>query len=955
MQANKATWLLKRISQITLLAILPLFAVFSAIQIHLTVKEKEAGKKIESELASILNKIEPMHDDRKFFHVFLQNLFKRCEKDPGLFYRRAKSAFQNKIKIITWNETGKLIPELCDEKKFSYLLGKMWQALRLINDTLKNDPLNKVSRLTFLNENIHLLRKYFGVFLVENVMDRPFLQGQNGSALFVSADEDKGFVWYQFGQDFSVACLIPRIFKHRNIALKKLCRDFSRSKRYKAGFYLSSKEFLNAPWLTDRSEFDMQLQAFRSNTAAFQESSAHYWIFRQITPEIALFAAVEKKTAQVSKDILIFAGKIFKFLLISAFIFYCAWFRFDLQLSIKMRLLLIVSFSTGLPLLLLVSSCYEYFNFQKQNLIFRQHNANLGIIKDLDHRYVSFQKNLAENLNQTISRLQDKHGLKVWPPEAINDLEQRLEKLSASEYGLFKPKSDTFFYGGEQVDNQTYKRMMLLFSNILDSMNNSKNPAVIYNHMNTDGFFAQHDLTAEVLKDTGKISFRTLSTGERIVYLNFLGSQADYNCWGMLSIAWDPFSFHRFFFRRELDNFKSSFDPGKILAFNNVSNQNFVTSDEVPEELQDVFERARKEKFAFSDMIDLNGKQFVASAMSGNNLNRSVIIALWPTRLLFSEIDNLAKRILIVSLIFISFTIFATIRFSTNLFKPLTKIETGLQEIQKRNFRHRLPIDDIDEFAELAAAFNKAIENMADLSLGSSVQEALLPAASMTDPQFEISAKASYMTSMGGDFYDYHKINDNLLHLAFGDVAGHGIPAALIMAMIKAHTTLPEEMINPSRFLLECNKIFLFLREKNWRRMMTLINLTICLKTGKTSLANAGHCYPILIRNSGDVEFIEISGIPLGSKYARDYSEVELSLGNNDMLLFYSDGFIEDVGSNMEAFGYPRFLELIKSLAHQNPEKILEEAFRYHHAWSPVQNDDLSMLIMRFKGKSDEN
>ncbi|MEW6708249.1 MAG: SpoIIE family protein phosphatase [Candidatus Riflebacteria bacterium] len=955
MQADNATWLLKRISQITLLAILPLFAVFSAIQIHLTVKEKEARKKIESDLASILNKIEPLHDDRKFFHVYLQNLFKRCEKDPDLFYRKAKSAFQNKIKIITWNETGKLIPELCDEKKFSYLMGKMWQSLRLINETLKNDPLNKVSRLTFLNDNIQLLRKYFGAFLVENVMDRPFLQGHNGAALFVSADEDKGFVWYQFGRKFSVACLIPQIFKHRNIGLKKLCQDFSRSEKFKTGFYLSNIEALNAPWLTERPEFDMQLQAFRSNTSAYQESSAHYWIFRQITPETTLFAAAEKKTAQVSKEILIFSGKVFKFILISAFILYCAWFRFDLQLSIKMRLLLIVSFSTGLPLLLLVSSCYEYFNFQKQNLIFRQHNANLGIIKELDHRYVSFQMNLAENLNNTISRLHEKHGFNEWPQEIIKDLDHRLKKLAASEYGLFKPKSDTFFYGGEQVDDQTYKRMILLFCTILDSMNNSKTPAVIYNRMNTDGFFAQFDLTAEILKDTGKISFRTLSTGERIVYLNFLGSLADYKCWGMLTIAWDPFSFHRFFFRRELDDFKSSFDPGMILAFNNVSNQNFVDSTEVPEELQDLFERARKEKFAFSDMINLNGKQFVASAMSGNNLNRSVIIALWPTRLLFSEIDNLAKRILIVSLIFISLTIFATVRFSTNLFNPLTKIEAGLQEIQKRNFRHRLPIDDIDEFAELAAAFNKAIENMADLSLGSSVQEALLPAASMIDPKFKISAKASYMTSMGGDFYDYHKINENLLHLAFGDVAGHGIPAALIMAMIKAHTTLPEEMINPSRFLFDCNKIFLFLREKNWRRMMTLINLTICLNTGKIRLANAGHCYPILIRNTGETEFIEISGIPLGSKYARDYSEVELSLLSGDMLLFYSDGFIEDVNSNTESFGYPRFLELIKSLANLNPEKILEEAFRNHYAWSPIQNDDLSMLIIRFKGSQDEN
>jgi serine phosphatase RsbU (regulator of sigma subunit) len=937
---------------------LPLFLVIWAVEAHVSLKIRQQEIETQRSLNAALYKLEPFSDDRRFFHVFLQEKFIRAQQTGGAksFRTEVKKIFGSRLRLIIWDANGNVDQKLSDELKFRYLMQKMWQAIRAIYlEQTKEEP-SLPQHIKEIGANIELFRRYFGQFLTSEVMARPLQSGLNGEALFVSDTEDNGMVWYQFGENFSAACILPKSLKGHNIGLENICRQINTNNNVKTGFYSLKDEKLFAPWLEKdhHSEFLIELQKFSDANFDMQKGKNYLWYFQQANPDIFIFSALAKKHILQREEELLRSGfNIAKILLLAIFVIFCASLRFNMTFSIRLRFILIFSFSSGLPLILLLSSCYEYFHFQKSNLIFAQHNLANNLMREFDSRFINFQNNLAQELNDLVDLYESKYKKDVWPENTLREFEQELSAYHASEYILAKPEEGFYFGGGKKADENSYKNIALTFSSILAAMNKSAKVSSSYTDLDFGGFAGEFDLTTGILDDFGKISNRTLKTGRRMVYMNFLGQRDQNRAWAMLVISWEPQSLQNIFIADELNKFNQEFAPGKLFSIANSGRPSDLSAGNFPKQLQELFVRTRKDKFAFADQVMLNGQSHIVTGMSAYHLNDKTLIAIYPDQPLFARIYRLATQIIFAVLIVAMILLLTVLRFSGGMLQPLRQIENGLLEIQNRNFRSRLSIDDGSEFGELAQAFNTAIESMGDLSLGTSVQAALLPPPTNVYEDFEIHSEVKYMTSMGGDFCDYYH-NGSKVHVAFGDVAGHGIPAALIMAMIKAY--LPENDLAPGKFLEDCNKIFLYLREKKWRRMMTLASLQVCLKTGHAVLGNAGHCFPILINSEhGTAKFIEAKGIPLGSKHANNFVETSFKLQPGEKILFYSDGFIEDVNEKEESFGYERFLQLIVDNAEKSPTEILETALASNRNWALEQNDDLSLLCFYFKKKNAQN
>ncbi|NCO69123.1 MAG: SpoIIE family protein phosphatase, partial [Acidobacteria bacterium] len=165
--------------------------------------------------------------------------------------------------------------------------------------------------------------------------------------------------------------------------------------------------------------------------------------------------------------------------------------------------------------------------------------------------------------------------------------------------------------------------------------------------------------------------------------------------------------------------------------------------------------------------------------------------------------------------------------------------------------------------------------------------------------QFEILGKSTSVSYLGGDYFDYFVLNDRFAVVLIGDVTGHGVPAALLMAMAKSAVKIrsAEEATNVIATLEKLNAhLFETIKRK---RLMTMIYSTLDTQNSRITLGNAGHCYPYFFTAMDDrIKQIESPAFPLGARKKGRFGEVSLTLCAGDALIFYTDGLVESVRSN---------------------------------------------------------
>lgn len=159
---------------------------------------------------------------------------------------------------------------------------------------------------------------------------------------------------------------------------------------------------------------------------------------------------------------------------------------------------------------------------------------------------------------------------------------------------------------------------------------------------------------------------------------------------------------------------------------------------------------------------------------------------------------------------------------------------------------------------------------------------------------FRIEALSRPARTFTGDFYVMHRERDRLW-FALGDVAGKGLPAAVVMAMIQEEleqriSSCAAASCAPERTMARLQEFLLEILPKN--RFATAVIGSLG-DDGTLTLTNAGHCPPLLVRNDGTIEQFDSTGPVLGILRRASWRSVTTTLGENETMLLYSDGVIE--------------------------------------------------------------
>jgi len=203
------------------------------------------------------------------------------------------------------------------------------------------------------------------------------------------------------------------------------------------------------------------------------------------------------------------------------------------------------------------------------------------------------------------------------------------------------------------------------------------------------------------------------------------------------------------------------------------------------------------------------------------------------------------------------------------------------------------------------------------------------------------------MQSVGGEYYDFFPLEDGRVLICVADVAGHGLPAALLMSNLQAtlHAIAPQRRpINEMVALLNNEMV----RRTSPDRFVTLMLAEISADRSMLTICNAGHNPGYLVRKHGSIVELDAGGIMLGVMEMFPFIHMEYSLEPGDLLAFYTDGIPEAEIGFEDMFGYDRLQYFLSEHRDKPLPDIAQALFQRVTGDSQIAlGDDMAVVLVR--------
>jgi serine phosphatase RsbU (regulator of sigma subunit)/CHASE1-domain containing sensor protein/anti-sigma regulatory factor (Ser/Thr protein kinase) len=253
---------------------------------------------------------------------------------------------------------------------------------------------------------------------------------------------------------------------------------------------------------------------------------------------------------------------------------------------------------------------------------------------------------------------------------------------------------------------------------------------------------------------------------------------------------------------------------------------------------------------------------------------------------------------------------------------------------------------DLEEANEELESFYYSVEQ--ELGTARSIQHALLPKDLPKLEGWKIAYHYQPAREVGGDFYDFLRLDDGRVGLVIGDVSGKGIAAALVMANTQSvlRAVARRGNVAPGQVLAEANEVlYAYIPSGTF---VTCFYGVLDLENGRLVYANAGHDPPYSQRG-GDAQELRARGMPLGLMPDMPYEEKEAVLAASDDLLLYSDGLVEAHDTKGDMFGFPRLRRLIMAQSTGSGEELIDVLLAELTSFTGTdaeQEDDITLVTL---------
>ncbi|WP_231856526.1 SpoIIE family protein phosphatase [Pseudodesulfovibrio piezophilus] len=291
--------------------------------------------------------------------------------------------------------------------------------------------------------------------------------------------------------------------------------------------------------------------------------------------------------------------------------------------------------------------------------------------------------------------------------------------------------------------------------------------------------------------------------------------------------------------------------------------------------------------------------------------------------------------------------------------KPLLLMADAVKRLAGGDFSARVTMKMGDERDELVDSLNEMgpklqerLHLRRDMHLARGVQKLLLPQTEPVIAGYDISGGISYCEQTGGDYYDFIEVaspSGRAMGVVLGDVSGHGVPSALVMATARGQLHSLSQVLLTPRERVEAINTFLSRDLDGTGRFLTLFYLRLIEGSPNIRWVRAGHEPAIRYTPSSDhFSTLAGDGLALGVLEGFVFQDYQATLSTGEVLVLATDGVWEARDAKGEMFGKQRMLAIIRQNAHKSSEEIrlaLMTAVGTHHG--KRQEDDIAVVVIK--------
>jgi len=252
---------------------------------------------------------------------------------------------------------------------------------------------------------------------------------------------------------------------------------------------------------------------------------------------------------------------------------------------------------------------------------------------------------------------------------------------------------------------------------------------------------------------------------------------------------------------------------------------------------------------------------------------------------------------------------------------------------------------------EMASLHSEIVEKKRiehELNLARTIQESLLPSENPTIEGYDIFGCNISCEVVSGDYYDIFPIDENRWVFAIGDVAGKGVPASLMMAVMQSHLKALTRYDHSITRIASLLNNYLF-NNSTPEKYITFHFGILNAKEHTYKYVNAGHNPPILVSHNGGFRELKIGGPLIGMIPDLDYSYERIELKKGDLIFSFTDGVTEVFNGKEEEFGEERLSDYLRKNRRLPLEKLFETLLTELCAFSQTENRDDDVTVLSFR------
>jgi phosphoserine phosphatase RsbU/P len=289
----------------------------------------------------------------------------------------------------------------------------------------------------------------------------------------------------------------------------------------------------------------------------------------------------------------------------------------------------------------------------------------------------------------------------------------------------------------------------------------------------------------------------------------------------------------------------------------------------------------------------------------------------------------------------------------------------GLIYLDSPHFVHEFSKDDLNlltvmanvaairiEHTRLAEVEQTERMHAKELEQAAEIQQGLLPTRAPEVPGIDLAGYNAPCRTVGGDYYDFLTYPDGRVAVLVGDVAGKGMPAALLMSSLQARVqVLFDDPTDLAKLVTRLNRIIVSNCPRN--RFISFFIGVLDPTSGEFTYVNAGHNPPLLVRRDHSVEKLACTGLILGILPTAQYEQKSSRLEPGDMVVLFSDGVTEASRPDVdEEFGEERLAEALVEFSGSSAQAIIEDvnARLQEFTEGAPPADDITLVVAKRTG-----